>query len=128
MRPPPWIEAEQYRQNMQGYGGCYGDTFGVFLVPVSKLGTELRILATESCHAREDFGPEYAWDHVSVSTPRRPPSWAEMCFVKRLFWTDDETVMQLHVPASQHINCHPNTLHLWRPQLLIIPRPPSMMV
>jgi len=128
MRPSPWIEAEQYRHSFPGYAGRYGDTFGAFLVPASKLGAELRILASESRNAREEFGAEYAWDHVSVSTPARPPSWAEMCFVKRLFWADDETVMQLHVPAGEHINCHPHTLHLWKPQLLTIPRPPRMMV
>jgi hypothetical protein len=33
--------------------------------------------------------------------------------------------MQVHVPASEHINIHPYTLHLWRPLLLEIPRPPQ---
>jgi hypothetical protein len=39
-----------------------------------------------------------------------------MAFVKRLFFRDDETAMQLHVPASDHVNQHPYCLHLWRPQ------------
>ena len=56
------------------------------------------------------------WDHVSVSLPDRCPTWAEMDKVKRLFWRDAETVMQLHVPRTEHVNCHPNCLHLWRPQ------------
>ncbi len=45
-----------------------------------------------------------------------------------MFFEPDETCMQLHVPASDHINNHANVLHLWRPQLLEIPRPPAIMV
>jgi hypothetical protein len=68
------------------------------------------------------------WDHVSVSRPNRPPNWAEMSRVYRLFFKDDEEAMELHVPAREHINCHPNTLHLWRPHGARIPRPPGWMV
>jgi len=68
------------------------------------------------------------WDHVSVSRLNRCPNWTEMEFVKRRFFKDDETAMQLHVPPSDHINKHEHCLHLWRPQKLEIPRPPSMMV
>lgn len=56
------------------------------------------------------------WDHVSVSTKGRCPTWDEMSFVKKLFFYPEETVIQLHVPEAQHINCHPHCLHLWRPQ------------
>jgi hypothetical protein len=48
--------------------------------------------------------------------------------VKRLFFKDDETAMQLHVPPSDHLSLHPYCLHLWRPQDREIPRPPSIMV
>ncbi|WP_428337469.1 DUF7694 domain-containing protein [Paenirhodobacter sp.] len=68
------------------------------------------------------------WDHVSVSLPRRCPNWEEMSFVKGMFFQDDETAMQLHVPLSQHINHHPYCLHLWRPHQFEIPRPPFWMV
>jgi hypothetical protein len=62
---------------------------------------------------------------VSVSLKNRCPNWQEMCFVKDLFWEDSEVVMQLHVAKSEHINCHPYCLHLWRPQHHQIPLPPS---
>ncbi len=68
------------------------------------------------------------WDHVSVSREDRIPTWGEMEHIKRLFFLDTETAMQLHVPVSQHINCHPYCLHLWRPQNQEIPLPPSFMV
>jgi hypothetical protein len=68
------------------------------------------------------------WDHVSVSCENRTPSWEEMDYIKKLFFKDNETAMQLHVPVSDHINVHPFCLHLWRPHLKKIPRPPENMV
>lgn len=68
------------------------------------------------------------WEHVSVSLPDRCPTWDEMCAVKALFWDPDDCVMQLHPPASRHVNNHPNCLHLWRPVGIEIPQPPSIMV
>jgi hypothetical protein len=56
------------------------------------------------------------WDHVSVSAPRRLPTWTEMDAVKRLVFRDDEIVMQLHVNDARKINLAEHCLHLWRPQ------------
>lgn len=64
------------------------------------------------------------WDHVSISRDLRTPSWAELEHVKRLFFQDDEVAMQLHVPPKDHVNVHPNCLHLWRPHDVAIPLPP----
>lgn len=71
---------------------------------------------------------QLGWDHVSVSLPDKCPDWAQMERVKRAFFKPDETAMQLHVPPSDHVNCHPYCLHLWRPHFADIPRPPSIMV
>jgi hypothetical protein len=65
------------------------------------------------------------WDHVSVSLVNRCPTWEEMEYVKRLFFKDTETAMQLHVPPADHINVHPYVLHLWRPKKVEIPMPPK---
>jgi hypothetical protein len=51
-----------------------------------------------------------------------------MCQVKELFFLPSECVMQLHVPAHEHVNNHPHCLHLWRPLASEIPRPPSVFV
>jgi hypothetical protein len=51
-----------------------------------------------------------------------------MDFVRRLFFKDNETVMQLHVPVGEHISFHPYCLHLWRPHGVEIPRPPNELV
>lgn len=68
------------------------------------------------------------WEHVSVSCPGRTPLWDEMEYIKRLFFHDAETCMQLHVPTSEHINRNPDVLHIWRPVRMRIPRPPGWMV
>jgi len=68
------------------------------------------------------------WEHVSVSTVTRCPTHAEMEFIREQFWRDDECVMLLSVPRTEHINCHPYCLHMWRPTESAIPRPPAEMV
>jgi hypothetical protein len=101
---------------IQHYGSIGDGTCGVFRI--SAEDGELLVIASTGG----------GWEHVSVSMRSRCPSWAEMEHVKRLFFKDDETVMQLHVPVSQHINEHPYCLHLWRPIKRGIPRPPAWMV
>jgi hypothetical protein len=99
--------------------GWEGDeTCGWFVLKSRIDGAELAVVASAGG----------GWDHVSVSRKNRCPNWAEMEHVKRSFFNDDETAMQLHVPPAEHINCHSNTLHLWRPQHCEIPRPPAILV
>ena len=69
-----------------------------------------------------------SWEHVAVSTARRCPNWEEMCFVKDLFWDEEECVMQLHPPLSQYVNNSRYCLHLWRPTDRDIPTPPPSFV
>jgi hypothetical protein len=68
------------------------------------------------------------WEHASVSTPNRCPTWEEMAFVKDLFWEPEDVVMQIHPAQSEYINCHPYCLHLWRPLNAEIPTPPWFLV
>jgi hypothetical protein len=74
------------------------------------------------------------WEHVSVTdqTTRKSqevcPTWDDMNFIKRAFWDDDETVMELHVPQAAWVNEHEGCLHLWKPVDREIPVPPSLMV
>jgi hypothetical protein len=51
-----------------------------------------------------------------------------MEWVKRCFFYPHETCIQLHVPEAEHINKHPYCLHIWRPQVGVIPRPPNFLV
>lgn len=55
------------------------------------------------------------WMHVSVSRPTRIPSYSDMTRVKDLFIGPDRVAYTVLAPASQHVNIHPNCLHLWAP-------------
>jgi hypothetical protein len=68
------------------------------------------------------------WDHVSVSYSNRCPTWDEMCYIKNIFFKEDECVIQYHPPKSDYVNIHPYCLHLWRPQNQSIPMPPKEFV
>lgn len=100
------------------YGFAGDDSCGIFTVPSPTDRAPMRVIASVGM----------GWDHVSVSRTNRCPNWPEMEHVKRLFFKDDETAMQLHVPPSDHLSLHPYCLHLWRPLDVDIPRPPSIMV
>lgn len=83
------------------------------------------------CLASDGFG----WEHVSVHAllvddpaTKRVPTWGEMCYIKSLFWDDEDTVVQFHPSASNYVNDHPYTLHLWRPTKRALPTPPPSLV
>jgi hypothetical protein len=73
------------------------------------------------------------WEHVSVSLLqvgrgfRRLPNWKEMCFVKDLFWEEEECVVQFHPAKADHINLG-EVLHLWRLVGEPFPMPPKECV
>lgn len=103
---------------MRHYGHEGDETCGAFSVPSPIDGKPMNVIASS------DGG----WEHVSVSRQNRCPNWPEMSHIKGLFFRDDETVIQYHVPSADHVNDHPNCLHLWRPTEDAIPRPPKWMV
>jgi hypothetical protein len=110
------IKGRQLPPRFRGYAGDH--TCGLFEIPSPIDKAPMRVMASSDC----------GWEHVSVSRRNRCPNWTEMSHVKNLFFNEDETVMQLHVPASDHVNDHPYCLHLWRPKDQEIPRPPFWMV
>ena len=90
---------------------------GLFLIP-NKRGVVLTVVASDQA----------GWDHVSVSLPSMTPTWAMMCFVKDLFFRKSEAVIQYHPKEADHINYHNHCLHMWRPQGVAFPTPPTWMV
>lgn len=68
------------------------------------------------------------WEHVSVSLRNRTPNWKEMCFIKDLFWNDEDCVVQFHPPKSEYVNRHNYCLHLWRKIGYEFPRPEKQLV
>jgi len=104
-----------------------GDQFGVFQIPIRK---PLLIFCIASSGSEQ-----VPWEHVSVSIRNtkgkqinRCPTWEEMCKVKDLFWSDNDTVVQFHPPKSEYVNNHPFCLHLWRDHEGNIKTPPKIAV
>ncbi len=78
--------------------------------------------------ASDGEGWEHVSCHVSDGTHEWTPVWDEMSYLKGIFWDPEDCVVEYHPPASQYINFHGHTLHLWRPTLLELPLPPSILV
>jgi len=105
---------------------------GAFMIPSSN-NRELWIIASDGINWDAAFhGIRPKWEHVSVHIfdGRRTitPRWDEMCRVKDIFWDPEDLVIQFHPRASEYINMHPNTLHLWRPIDFELPTPPKLAV
>lgn len=113
---------EKYRLKSAGHWGSdssFGNN-GAFQIKSLKLDVVLYAIAS-------DGGD---WEHVSVSVMGRGrnPTWTEMCFIKSLFWDDQDTVIQYHPAQENYINFYPTCLHLWRPVGVDLPLPPSEYV
>lgn len=126
MRNSPNLKANRHRLREGLYGTTDADgNYGVFRIP-QKQGPDLLCLVSEgTCPETPEAD---GWEHVSVSTAHRCPTWSEMALVKELFWRDDEVVYQLHPARSEHISYHPNCLHLWRRRGCDPPLPPKILV
>ena len=128
MRKNPTKKAERYRISTGYMSSDKGNPYGAFRVPY---GLEtLAVIVSDGSDWDELGLPGAKWEHVSVTTSDRGrcPTWDEMCYVKRLFWKETETVLQVHVPKDKHVNFHPTCLHLWKPVGVEIPLPPTETV
>lgn len=126
MRTPEHIE--KYRKTKKGQGipdilltTEMDGMNGVFEIPFEN-NPKIHFLAIASDGSEPD-GKMVDWEHVSVRARsmndkgkvyERVPNWMEMCWLKDLFFNDDECVIQFHPAKSEYINTHPNVLHLWR--------------
>ena len=115
---PLTLQANRVRDGQYGSDDSYGMT-GCFRL----IGPNGMLVVMSS-----GVDSETGWEHVSVSAKNRPPNWGEMCFVKNIFWDEEEMVVQYHPPKSEYVNFHPNVLHMWRHMTLPIPMPPSLLV
>lgn len=91
---------------------------GAFIIPQLTGGPDLRTIASDGDQ----------WEHVSVSLEDRIPTWEEMCYIKSIFWDENDRVVQFHPPRSEYVNKHPNCLHLWRHVALEFPHPPKYLL
>ena len=68
------------------------------------------------------------WEHLSVSSPNKTPSWDLMCKLKEIFWRDTEACVEYHPKKKDYINFHSHCLHIWRPLNEKLPIPPRVFV
>ncbi len=108
---------EEYRMKEGPFAtSAENGNIGAFVVPFES--NEL------VCIASDGLG----WEHVSASLRNRTPNWREMCFIKDLFWDEEDCAVQYHPPKSEYVNVHDYCLHLWRKIDEEFPRPPKEMV
>ncbi len=106
MRPTPNLAVERYRIRTGAVASSRFDgNNGFFLIP-GPTGEQLAVMVSDGL----------GWDHVSVSTKSRCPTWEEMCHVKDLFFEPEECAVQYHPPRSVYRNHHKFCLHIWRDQ------------
>ena len=111
------VNLEKLREDHPMYvKATYGSIEGFFVIPHGN--KNLRVIS----------GCGEGWDHVSVSLPHRCPTWDEMCFIKNLFFEENETVVQIHPLKSKYINKHKFCLHLWKKWDSEIELPPDWMI
>lgn len=121
MRNEPNLRIEQYRDNSHPrYQSPYGKNWGAFRVG------PLTILSSGFADSENPWAK--SWEHVSVSCIDRTPTWEEMDKIKKLFWRDDETVVQFHPREDVKINTHPYCLHLWKMMGAEFVLPPAELV
>lgn len=112
------IEKYRNRKAEMALNGCTGDAYnGFFNIPLPN-GEIAGVIVSNGG----------GWDHVSVSLRGRCPKWQEMCFIKDLFFEDDEVAIQYHPRNQEYVNIHDHCLHLWRPQNVLLPTPPTYFV
>ena len=117
---PPEVERARIIKGGNGpWTSNPGDDFGAFFFRRESI--RIKVIASSGSE-------EIPWDHVSVSTEHRCPTWAEMAWIKSLFFDDEEIAVEYHPPKSQYVNYHPYCLHLWRPHGEALPLPPMIAV
>jgi len=99
--------------------------YGMFRLTHPETGRSLHVVASDGRDWDECGLAGPPWEHVSVSPAYGCPLWAEMCWVKDLFFGPDEWVVQYHPAAKDYVNIHPRVLHLWRPVGVDFPIPPN---
>jgi hypothetical protein len=114
---------EDWRIRQGDYATRTGERCGAFSIP-GPAGRQLLVLATDG-QSPSGMG----WEHVSVSIKgNRPPNWREMCFIKDLFWSADEVVVQFHPRGQDYVNNMSTCLHLWRCTAQEFPTPPPSLI
>lgn len=104
------------------------NAFGGTIFPIEYKKGKIKIINNIDKALHFIFSWGCGFEHLSVSTPIKTPSWEQMSFMKEIFWSDDEVCMQLHPKKEDYVDNMRYCLHIWRPIDKEIPMPPSIMV
>ena len=92
---------------------------------------ELPTLPLKTTYRKETMLVIFSWGRLGSCQRvlrERTPSWDEMCELKEIFFSPDETVVQFHARRAKYINYHQHCLHLWKKQGSRYDLPPGWMV
>ena len=104
------------------------DGFGGTVFPIEYRKGKMKVVNDVDKALHFIFSWGCGFEHLSVSTPIKTPTWEQMCFMKEIFWKDDEVCMQLHPKKEDYVNNMEYCLHIWKPIEKEIPTPPSIML
>lgn len=122
-----WTSLDKLRTQSPPFTSPKGARYGAFQVKFN--GKLLNIIATDASDPDAE-----GWEHVSVHVydpvfkMDQTPTWAVMCYVKGLFWDEDEVVVEFHPAKKDYVNTHDHVLHLWRFTKGEFPTPPKICV
>lgn len=102
-----------------------GDRFGVFYIQNAASSFIILFDSGEDHGGNPGTGWERAEMRVAAHSGDRVPIYAEMDWLKGLFWDDDECAVQMHLPKHERRQAPPNTLYLWKEAGKEFPRPPA---
>lgn len=104
------------------------DGFGGTVYPIEYKKGKIKVVKDIDKALHFIFSWGCGFEHLSVSTPIKTPTWEQMCFMKDIFWREDEVCMQLHPKKEDYVNNMQYCLHIWKPINIEIPTPPNIMV
>lgn len=104
------------------------DGFGGSVFPIEYKKGKIKVDRNYDKVLHFIFSNGCGWEHLSVSTPARTPTWDEMCKMKEIFFNDNECCVEYHPKKEDYVNCMEYCLHIWKPIDKEIPTPPSVMV
>lgn len=102
--------------------------FGGSLFPIEYKNGKAKINQNPEKVLHFIFSWACGFEHLSVSTSVKTPTWEQMCKMKDIFWKEDEVCMQLHPAKDNYIDNMSYCLHIWKPIKKEIPTPPNLMV
>lgn len=104
------------------------DGFGGSVFPIEYKNGKVKVINNIDKVLHFIFSWGCGFEHLSVSTPIKTPTWEQMCFMKDIFWGENEVCMQLHPKKEDYVNNMQYCLHIWKPIDKEIPTPPSIML